>query len=458
MTKLHVSHFFQRALIGRTLRHGVRLDLDGDGTITAVACDAAPRPHDRCHDLALPGMPNVHSHAHQYALAGRTERSSDKGDNFWGWREAMYRFAGRMTPDQFRSIATQLYVDLLKGGYTSVGEFQYVHHNVDGAPYAEPALMSQQALLAAHEAGIGMTILPVLYRYSDFGDAAPTREQRRFVNTADSYLRIVAALADSVRDHPLQRVGLAPHSLRAVNGELLTRVLAGSPLPDEAPIHIHVAEQTREVDDATRVLRRRPVEYLFEHFDINTRWCLVHATHLTDAETDRLATSGAVAGLCPSTEANLGDGLFRALRYCRGGGQIAIGSDSNVATDAAGELRLLEYGQRLQHRARNLLAAAPGSSTGQDLLHRAQRGGARALAQPVGALTAGARADFITLKINDPQLTGRGDDMLDSYVFGAGARALRDVYVAGRRVIHDGHHAHEDRILKSCRDTLEELT
>lgn len=458
MTTMHPAHFFQRALLGPSLHHNVRLELDDTGTITTVAHDVAPQPHDQRHDLAVPGMPNVHSHAHQYALSGRTERSSSSGDNFWNWREAMYRLAERMTPEQFGSIAAQLYVDLLKGGYTSVGEFQYVHHDVDGAPYAQPALMSQRALDAAGQVGIGITILPVLYRYGDFNDVAPGREQRRFINSADSYLRIVDALAHVTETHPLQYTGMAPHSLRAVSRQLLTEVLSGSPLADTAPVHIHVAEQTREVDDAVRILGRRPVEYLFEHFDINARWCLVHATHMNDAETDALAASHAVAGLCPSTEANLGDGLFRARRYCKGGGLIAIGSDSNLVTDAAGELRLLEYGQRLTHRARNLLSGAPGNSTGQHLLHRCAQGGAQALGQPTGSLAVGARADFVTLDVDDPQLAARGDDMLDAYVFAAGARAVRDVFVAGRRVIHDGHHPHEDQILGACRDTLDHLT
>ncbi len=456
ISDVHPSHFFRRALVGDALAYDVRLEVDDRGLIKTLTQGAEPQPDDQVHDIALPGMPNAHSHAHQYALAGRTEQASGNEDNFWSWREAMYRLAGRITPEQLHAITAQLYVDLLKGGYTCVGEFQYIHHDVDGAPYSENALMSQRILDAADQTGIGVTILPVLYRYGDFAQAAAARGQRRFINDVQSYLRIVESLASATRDKPLQRVGLAPHSLRAVSAPMLHDVLTGSPLPDTAPIHIHIAEQTKEVDDAKRVLKRRPVHYLLENFDVNARWCLVHATHMDDTETRALAACGAVVGLCPTTEANLGDGLFQARLYKECGGRIAIGSDSNIATDAAGELRLLEYVQRLRARERNVLATGTTASTGQSLLHAAARGGAQALAQPVGGLVVGARADFVTLDTDHPQLFARDHHLPDAYVFGAGAQAVHDVYVAGRRIIEAGHHPHEEDIAKAYRKAMRE--
>ncbi|MFK8014219.1 MAG: formimidoylglutamate deiminase [Gammaproteobacteria bacterium] len=452
------AHFFERALVDGEVCHNVRLLVNPSGFIDSVNANQTAHADDRRHAAGLAGMPNTHSHAHQYALAGRTERASEQDDNFWSWRTAMYRFVARMEPEQLQAVAAQLYVDLLKGGYTSVGEFHYVHHDRDGAPFSDIALMSEQLLAAAQAAGIGITVLPVLYRYGDFAKSAPSREQRRFINDPESYLRIVSALGTAVRDEPLQSVGLAPHSLRAVSPELLAEVLAGSPLGDDAPVHIHVAEQTREVADARRVLKKAPVEFLLDNFDVDRRWCLIHATHMSADETERLAQSGAVAGICPTTEANLGDGLFPTHRYCTHGGQLAVGSDSNVATDAVGELRLLEYVQRLKRRERNVLAGRPGASTGEQLLTRAQVGGAQALGQAVGSLSAGRRADFVTLNTDDPMLIAREQDVFDAYVFAAGARAVRDVYVAGQQVIDQGHHAKEDEILRAFRAALETAT
>ena len=455
---ISTSHYFDRALIDGEMRHRVRMVVNATGTIDSVDHNVPAQREDRRHAAGLAGMPNTHCHAHQYALAGRTERASNRDDNFWSWRDVMYRFVARMTPEQLHAVAAQLYVDMLKGGYTSVGEFHYVHHDRDGAPYSNIALMSEQLLAAAQLSGIGMTILPVLYRYGDFAKSTPSRHQRRFINDPDTYLRIVTQLQLAVRDNPLQQVGLAPHSLRAVSEEQITEMLANSPLTDTAPVHIHIAEQTREVDDAERVLGKRPVAFLLDHFDIDSRWCLIHATHMSELETEQLARTGAVAGLCPTTEANLGDGLFRTRQFRHHGGRVAVGSDSNVATDAAGELRLLEYVQRLRHRERNVLANEPGESTGERLLTMAQTAGAIALGQPVGSLAPGKRADFVTLNSDDPQLVARDRDVFDAYVFAAGARAVRDVYVAGHQVIDQGHHPQEEEIARAFRSALEETT
>ena len=452
------TYHFDRALLGAVPSRRVRVAVDAQGRIAQVTSNAPPHASDRRYAVGLAGIPNAHSHAHQAAIAGRTEQRGDRDDTFWTWRAAMYRYALRMTPEQFLAVATALYVAMLKGGFTAVGEFHYLHHDVDGAPYAERALLARCVLTAAERAGLSVTLLPVLYRFADFGDVAAGRDQRRFVNDIDGYLRIVDDAARAARDTPNARVGLAPHSLRAVNADALRAILARSPLADDAPVHVHIAEQQSEVDTALAALGRRPVAYLLEQFDVNERWCLVHATHTSDDEIDALARSRAVVALCPSTEANLGDGLFDAARFVQRGGHIAVGSDSNLITDAADELRWLEYGQRLRLRQRNVLAPRNGSGTGCTLLDLAQGGGAQALGQPAGELTPGRRADFITLATDTFELAGRDDDVFDAYVFSAGRRAVQDVYIAGRRVIADGHHPEEDAINSAARRALKELT
>ncbi|MFK7888160.1 MAG: formimidoylglutamate deiminase [Gammaproteobacteria bacterium] len=451
------AYFFERALLGRGVAHNVRIEVDEHGFIGRCETMSQAQATDTRYAAALPGMPNVHSHAHQYALAGRAERSSDQRDSFWTWREVMYRFALRMTPEQLGAVAAQLYVELLKGGYTSVGEFHYLHHDPAGAPYSDRGLMSRRLMQAAAQAGLGFTLLPVFYRYGDLGGAAANRNQRRFVNDADDYVSLLTSLTADIRANPLFALGMAPHSLRAVDKTGLQHILANSPLGDTAPIHIHIAEQQREVDDALEKLRRRPVQYLLENFDINQRWCLVHATHMEDSEVVALARSGAVAGICPTTEANLGDGVFRCPEYLRAGGRIAVGSDSNTAVEAAGELRLLEYAQRLTHQERNVLSGGDNVGVGVALHEAAARGGALALAQPVGQLATGLRADFVTLNTDDPLLCARDDDIFDAYIFAAGARAVDDVYVGGRVVLKNGHHAQEDTIAAACRAALREL-
>jgi formimidoylglutamate deiminase len=433
--KLHVS----QALLPGGVASGVTIAIGADGRITGVEIDDGAGA-ERIGGFALPGMANVHSHAHQRAIAGLTERSGADDDSFWTWRDAMYRFALKMNPDEFQAIAAQAYVEMAKAGYTAVGEFHYLHHQPDGSPYANPAEMGLRCLAAAEESGLAITLLPTLYMQGGFGAAPPQPGQRRFINALESFVALTAALPAG----PRAVHGISIHSLRAVPlaamKQLLAEVAAG-------PVHLHIAEQTREVEDCFAATGRRPVELLLDHVELTPRWCLIHATHLTLTETSALARSNAVVGLCPTTEANLGDGIFPARNYCRAGGAIAIGTDSNVEITVAGELRMLEYSQRLQHRARNVLAGGPHRSTGRVLYEAAASGGAGALGQPMGTLAAGHAADIVILDPDHPALIGRhGDSIIDSFVFSGADRAVRDVFIGGRQVVHDGRHIAETAV------------
>jgi formimidoylglutamate deiminase len=449
------SYFFAHALLDDGWQAQVRMTVDARGDIASLAANATPEPGDLRLGTALPGMPNAHSHAHQRAMAGLAEKAGARGDSFWSWREAMYRHVGHLTPRHLGAIAAQLYVEMLKAGYTCVGEFQYLHHDRDGAPYAQRAEMSLRCLAAARESGIAITLLPVLYRYGGFGDAEPGAAQRRFVNDADGYAAIVDALRDACRDDADAGVGVAPHSLRAVSIDLLRSLLADVDAAS-LPVHIHIAEQEREVHDCVSATGRRPVALLLDELEVGANWCLVHATHMDADERERAARSAATVAVCPTTEANLGDGVFEARAWQAAGGRLAIGSDSHISVSAAEELRWLEYVQRLVRRERNVLGGDGGRSTGRVLYEWAARGGARACGRHTGVLRTGARADVVVLDGADPRLHGRGgDDLLDSYVF-AGA-GVHDVIVGGRQVIAAGHHPREAAIGAAYRDTINEL-
>jgi formimidoylglutamate deiminase len=449
--KLH----FSSALTPEGWQNDVTVAVDAAGMITAVH---AGRPAAKsARGIAVPAMPNLHSHAHQRFMQGLAERAGPGADSFWTWREVMYGFALKLGPDDLRAVAAQLYVEMLKAGFSTVGEFQYLHHQPDGAPYANRAELSLCCSAASEMAGIGLTLLPTLYNFGGFGGQPAATGQRRFLNDAAGFLSIHETLAAEVKRHPLQRLGLSPHSLRAVTPGLLGEVLRG--IDTAAPVHIHVAEQTREVEDCLAWRGKRPVDFLLDSFDVSSRWCLVHATHMTAEETARLARTGAIAGLCPTTEANLGDGIFPAVDFLKAGGAFGIGSDSQISVSPAEELRMLEYSQRLRDRTRNALADGSGASTGRSLYIRALAGGARALAQPVGAIAPGYRADITVLDPGTPALMGRsGDAALDSWIFSGGNPCVKDVFVAGRQVIADGHHAAEDRIARDFRSTLERLS
>ena len=447
--------FARDALLPTGWAHDVVVEVGADGSIGAVdVAFAPPVDAERVQGPLVPGMPNVHSHAFQRALAGLTERGGPSADNFWTWRTEMYRFLERVGPEEQEAVATQLYLELLKGGYTSVGEFHYLHHDPAGRPYADPAEMAERIRAAAGATGIGLTLLPVFYAHSDFGGAAPLAAQRRFIHDTGGFLRLVAALAQKEG----QKLGVAPHSLRAVVPAELSEIVAFARAElDAAPIHIHVAEQRKEVDACVAWSGARPVDWLLGHADIDARWCMVHATHMTPTETQSLASTGAVVGLCPSTEADLGDGVFPTGAFLAAGGRLGIGGDSHVGVDPFLELRLVEAVQRLSLQKRNVFARQ-GESSGRILFQTALAGGARALAQPVGAIATGCRADLVVLNGDDPALVEQAaGNVLDAAIFGPGRQIVRDVMVEGRWVIGEGHHADEEAILVRYRQTLKRL-
>ena len=401
-----------------------------DGVIVDMSVGAPCPPFtDRLAGVAIPGIPNLHSHAHQRAMAGRTERSGDGEDSFWTWREAMYRGVRAITPEDLQVIATQAFVEMLQGGYTHVAEFHYLHHQPDGTPYDDPAEMARRIIAAAEAAGIGLTLLPVLYAAGGFGGEATSAGQARFASDLDGFLRVRDALPAA---GPGQVWGVAPHSLRAVPAAALSGLLAAA---GSGPVHIHVAEQRREVEECLAATGQRPVAWLLDHAAVDARWCLVHATHVDAAEVAGMARSAAVAGLCPTTEADLGDGVFPAGAYQAAGGAFGVGSDSQVSASMLEELRLLEWGQRLVGGQRTVLAGGPGRSTGRTLIETAARAGAQASGIEAGAIEVGMRADVVVLG-GDAQ----GDAALDQAVFAARGNPVRHVVSMGECVVRDGQH------------------
>jgi formimidoylglutamate deiminase len=430
---------------------GALLGVDADGRLVRPAATSA----EPLGAWVLPGMPNLHSHAFQRAMAGLAERKGRVDDSFWSWRETMYAFAAAIGPDELKAIAAQLYVEMLKAGYTQVCEFHYLHHQPDGTPYAQPEAMSLALIEAAREAGIVLTLLPVLYISGGFDGRALTARQRRFGHAVDGYLRLLETLRRHESDDV--RVGMALHSLRAVPEQAMREVLA-SDAEKTCPIHIHIAEQIGEVQDCLATRGALPVEWLFDHAEVGARWCLVHATHLTEAETAQIARSGAVAGLCPTTEANLGDGLFPLAAFQDAGGTLGIGSDSHISISPVEELRWLEYGQRLQSRHRNIAARHESDSVGETLWRAAQRGGAQASGLPIGELRGGARADLIVLDETSPLLVARdARSMLDSFLFAGNTPLVRDVMVGGRWQVRDFRHHDEERIAARYRSVVARL-
>ncbi len=451
--------FAETALLPDGWARDVRFEIAADGALARVDTAAAAEGAGRLAGPAIPGMPNLHSHAFQRAMAGLAERAGRGDDSFWTWRRVMYDFVGRLTPDHVEAIAAQLYVEMLKAGYTAVGEFHYLHHDAGGAPYDDGCEMSHRVISAAARTGIGITHLPVLYAHGGFGGAAAVEGQRRFLNDGEGFMALVEDLMKRHAGDGQVRVGIAPHSLRAVTRELLAEVVAALDGIDAgAPIHLHIAEQEREVADCLAWSGARPVDWLLDNFDVSPRWCAVHATHMSDAETARLAHSGAVAGLCPTTEANLGDGLFPLAAWLDAGGAFGVGSDSHVSVSPVEELRWLEYGQRLTRERRNVAAFGDAPSTGAGLWRAALAGGAQALGRPIGTLAAGKRADIVVLDADHPLLAGRASDVLiDSLVFSGNANVVRDVYVGGRHVVAEGHHAGEDAIAAGYRAAIAAL-
>lgn len=433
MSRLH----FASALLPSGWANDVQVVITA-GAIAAVTPGVAPAAGDERHAIALPGLASLHSHAFQRGMAGLAELRGDSTDTFWTWRETMYRFALAMTPDDVAAVATLLYVEMLERGFTRVGEFHYLHHDRDGSHYADPAEMATRIAEASEASGIALTLLPSFYAHGSFGGVAPHDGQRRFICSVDQFAKLMAASRKAIATLPGANIGIAPHSLRAMAPDELTAII---PLADGGPIHIHAAEQVKEVEDCLAWSGRRPVQWLLEHVPVDQRWCLIHATHTTNEEVNAFAKTGAVAGLCPITEASLGDGIFPAREFLDAGGLFGVGTDSNVLVGVADELRQLEYGQRLKHRARNVLSGGAGRSTGRTLFDHAFAGGARALAQPIAGLTPGARADIVTLDTAHPSLAGRTRDaVIDGWIFAAGNGTIDCVWAGGNKVVESGRH------------------
>lgn len=442
--------WFEQALLPDGWARGVRVTV-GSGLIARIDTGVERTKDHEAYTVAVPGMPNLHSHAFQRAMAGLTETRGPSNDSFWTWRDLMYRFVSHLDPDQFEAIAAMAFVEMLESGFTRVGEFHYLHHDANGTPYENRAEMSARVAAAAKQTGIALTLLPVFYAHSGFGGQEPKPGQRRFIHDIDGFAKLLDGCRDAVSGLDDAIVGVAPHSLRAVTPEELARVAA---LAGGTPVHIHIAEQTGEVDDCVAWSGQRPVEWLLANQAVNKRWCLVHATHMTERETHDMAHSGAIAGLCPITEANLGDGVFPAVDFRAAGGRFGIGSDSNVLIDAAEELRLLEYAQRLTRRERNVMARAEGAYTGATLYRDALRGGAQALGIESG-LIPGHPADFVCLNSNSPALAGRsGDALIDSWIFAARGGAVDCVWRRGRKIVSQGRHIARDSIASRYRGTL----
>lgn len=443
MTPPESAIFARRARLPAGWAHGVSLRL-ANGRISAIDI-GAPQPGNAVAvDTLLPAPANLHSHAFQRAMAGMTERRQAGQDSFWTWRALMYAFLERLTPDQIEAIAAQVFLEMLEAGYSAVGEFHYLHHQPNGMPYDDLAETSARIAAAAAETGIGLTLLPVLYTYGGAGRLPVEGGQRRFANDPDRFARLVEAAGAAVSDLPPDTVvGIAPHSLRATDPEGLAATVAAH---RSGPVHIHIAEQTREIDQIEAWLGARPVKWLLASQPVDRRWCLVHATHMTPEETEDAARCGAVAGLCPITEANLGDGIFDGPGYLAAGGAFGIGSDSNVRIALGEELRTLEYSQRLRDRARNVLVPEEGS-VGETLYLGATAGGAQALGRDAGTLAVGALADLVAIDSRDPTLAALSENqILDGLCFAAGDRIVTDVWSAGRHVVSGGRHPKREEI------------
>lgn len=443
------------ALLPEGWRHDVRFDLDDSGIITGWSAAAPGAGDDILGGWVVPGMANLHSHGFQRLMAGLTGLRGERPDSFWTWREAMYRLALRIDPDQFQNCMAGVYLEMLRSGYTACAEFHYLHHATDGMPYSNPAELSERVFAAATTTGIALMHLPVLYMRAGFNAAGVAPEQRRFANSLETYQGIFERCEQLARACGLWSTGVAPHSLRAVHATGLHAVLdlAGP----AKPVHLHVAEQPREVEECRAALGASPVAWLLEHLPVDRRWCLVHATHMSPAERRSAAASGAVAGLCPTTEADLGDGVFDAVGWLADGGAFGIGSDSNLRICPVEELRSLEFSQRLALGRRNVLAA-PGQSCGLSLYAAAAAGGGQALGQRIGRLAEGWRADLVELDAGHPMLEGLNENsVLDTWLFAGGRDMVRSVWVGGNRVVDAGHHANEGNIDDGFQRVLREL-
>jgi len=437
--------FCKHAFLADGWANNVTLSIDHDGTISDIQAETThTNAEEQAKGPVAPAITNLHSHAFQRAMAGLAEVSGSSEDSFWTWRDAMYRLVGQLSPEDMQAVAAKLYSELLKGGFGHIVEFHYLHHQADGTAYDDPAEMSLRIFNATKQSGIGLTHLPVFYAHAGFGGTAPGDGQRPFLHSVDRFLTLLERL-EKERAGTAINLGLAIHSLRAATPDEMHTILGAE--QTGGPIHIHVAEQQKEVDDCLAWSGRRPVQWLLDEMPVDERWCAIHATHMTAEETSRLARSGAVAGLCPETEANLGDGIFPATDFLGANGRFGIGTDSHVATSVSEELRLLEYGQRLRDQRRNRITAGSGSSVGETLFKGALAGGAQAAGQRKHGLSIGASADLVVLSEAEAFIaTAPSTKILDRWLFALGSKAVRDVMVAGQWVVQDGRHIRQEEI------------
>lgn len=451
MPTLHLH----RALLPAGWADHVRVTIVGPRIASVETC-VPPAPTDERHTIGLPGLADLHSHAFQRGMAGLAERRGPATDSFWTWREEMYRFLRVLDPDDVEAIAALAYIEMLEGGFTRVGEFHYLHHAPDGRPYANIAAMAQSIASAADQTGISLTLLPCFYAHAGFGGQPPGAGQVRFINSLDQFSRLHEATERIAAGLEGATTGVAPHSLRAVTPDELTAVVQ---LAGDRPIHMHAAEQTKEVEDCIAWSGERPIAWLLAHHAVDSRWCLIHCTHTTEAETQRLARSGAVAGLCPVTEANLGDGLFDGDTHRDAQGRLGVGTDSNVQISAAAELRQLEYAQRLRLRLRNVMVPTGGNSVGRHLFDSAVAGGSQALGvREATGIAAGAWADIVSLDTMHPSLLARrGDALLDGWIFACATSPIECVWSRGRKLVTAGRHVRRTEIEAQYRGVMRRI-
>jgi len=444
----------KQALLVSGWARDVRL-LVRDGRISRVETGARAAASDTQVDTVLPALSNLHSHTFQRAMAGMTEFRRAGRDSFWTWRDLMYRFVDQLKPEQIEAIAALVFMEMQEAGYAAVGEFHYVHHQRGGVHYSNIAELSSRIFSAADATGIGLTHLPVLYTYGGAGEVPLLEGQLRFGNDVEHYAVLVEAARSGLDGMPSDTiVGIAPHSLRATSPADLNAVLSAH---QSGPIHVHISEQPKEVTDIEAWLGARPVDWLLKNVEIGRDWCLIHATHMTEDETRAMARSGAVAGLCPITEANLGDGPFNGQMFLEAGGAFGVGSDSNVNISLTEELRTLEYSQRLRDLARNVLVVGEGS-VGQTLYVGAALGGAQALGRDAGEIAEGRLADLVAINTTDPALCALSrDQLLDGLVFAAKDSVVTDLWSAGRHCVKAGRHHAREVISANYRAAIKDL-
>jgi len=453
-----IKLYAENILIGSQWQSNKTLSLSADGIILSIEEGKALNA-ESLQGVVIPGMVNCHSHAFQRAFAGYSEYRGNSKDSFWSWRDIMYRFVAKMTPEDAHNVAQFVYIEMLKTGYTSVAEFHYLHHQMSGQAYDDGAEMSHQIINAASNSGIALTHLPVLYTHAGFGDQQPSKAQGRFIHSTDDYLQLIDSLNKTYSKRDNFSLGIAPHSLRAVNHQQLEETTKHIiQLNPKSPIHIHIAEQLQEVKDCVDFYGQRPVEWLLGNFDVKDNWCLIHATHLSEKEISNLATSDSVVGICPLTEANLGDGIFPTESFLSQGGNFAIGSDSHISINVAEELRSLEYSQRLTSHQRAVLVGENCSSVGQYLYSKACLDGAQSINQNVGEIAIGKRADLVVLDEQHPSLICKSESqILDAAIFACNELPVKDVYVAGKQVINSGQHLLQESSFEKYKNVLSKL-